>query len=124
MAIRAEGQYTAVMVRKGLIEVDQYLLTARVGLIAIRLVARNYRIAVCVGIVDVEVRVVLEARMERQAQEALLAADTPHLFANIEERVARRLAILENQYTACLLKYEHAARAVIRKLDISGRGNA
>ena len=91
IAVGPEREHPAVVVRVGLRDAKDDLDRRGVGLAGVRRrsqVLRDHRVAVAVRVVDVELAVPAVVRVERQTEEAALAARRD-LRAQVEER--RRL---------------------------------
>ena len=80
---------------------------------------REDRRSVGAGVEDEERAVLLEARMERQSEQALLSA-TGHTRAQVEKRVLEQTAVVDDPDRAGLLGYEQPSRTVSGMGD--GRG--
>src|SRR5690606_29381025 len=105
VAVGTEGELTAVVVGVRLDLGEQDLLAGGVGDVARGREARQHRVAVVVGVVDVEAprrRVVLG---ERQAEEAALAA-AADAVGDVEERLLQDRAVPYDADRASLLADE------------------
>ncbi len=106
VAIGAERQHPAVVVLRRILLREHDLLGGDVALATVSGggVARDGVVALLVRVIHVEVAVLSKARVEREAEQSLLAAVGKHLLAHVEEEVtsgdgANRAALLDREDT-------------------------
>ena len=117
VAIRPEGDLAAVVVGVGAVDLHHDAGGLHVGAVGVGgggLVLDDERGAVepHVGVVDVELPVLLELRVELQVVEPLLQERAHDGVVDVHERLGQHLAILDDAHDARALAHEEAARAV------------
>ena len=108
-AVRAEDQVPAVVVRVRVVEGEDRTRGAGEGARPVRAVLDHPRVPAAVRVVHVEAVVLGVVRMERQAEQPLLAAreDEP---TNVEEEARADTAAVDHADRAALLDDVHPAR--------------
>ncbi len=120
VTIRPEHDVAAIVVGVGLVDGQDDALAIGVRLVGVagrHAPLRHDRGAIGVGVVGVEARVARIARMEGEAQQALLPA-VAHLRANVEERARGPLAAGNDPDRTALVDDEQPAAAVAPSDDI------
>ena len=82
-----------------------------------RLKTRDDGIALQIGVVDVEAAVLTEARMEGQAEQALLVALRSDAARDIQEGFRKQLSLFDDSNAAGLLDHKQTPVAGLLQVD-------
>jgi hypothetical protein len=114
-AVRSEGDVTAIVVRKRLLDGQDDCLGRRLRPIGIAFgacVLRDHRVSGEVGVVDEKPSVAGVVRVERQTEKTLLVGRISNPISDVEERCRTQAAIIGDSKSSGLLDNEQAPAAI------------